>query len=347
MDIDLSPPYYTPGAPAPPICTRIGRYIIYSNLLPEPTRFSYVYLCYDTIDKRKKVIKFIKLYEKKKERIKNEIEVMRCCNHKNIIQIQDFFRLDVYMCVVLPYAPHRSLWTFLQNYYSDGIPEDIAKNLFSQMLEAVNYLHHLSIWHRDIKPENFLIFASPPNSTVSEDPYDIINSQNITDEENDLYCLNFDINSIIVVLCDFGLSTFSQSDEKSDEFVGTFEYMAPELIKNNYYNKSIDIWALGITLYRMLTNKSPYPSTSNSYTNFMRKAEKGEINKRNLKYSKITVDATNLIDEMCQFDPEKRYTAEKALSHPWVKIHHVKSEKESEIGKAIGITSEYQFSPLF
>ena len=91
-------------------------------------------------------------------------------------------------------------------------------------------MHKNDYIHRDIKPENILLF------------------------ENNL-----------VKLCDFGWCVKLTLAQRTT-FCGTFEYMAPEMIKKNLYGKEIDIWALGILLYEMIHGHSPFRPRKSSFT---------------------------------------------------------------------------------
>lgn len=409
-EMDLGPPYFTPDTPPPPICQKIGRYIIHSSLIPRSLPYSYIYLCYDPIDNKKKVIKFIKLFENRIEMIKNEIEVMRAVHHPNIIKIQDFFRYDAYMCVIIPYAPHRSVLTFLKNYYPGGFPETMAKKIINQMLKAVQCLHGMGIWHRDIKLENFLIFESSPDSSydiyntnffdnsnscdshvennsndfddnfnnnsqnTNNNSFNHNNDNNENDNNNNNNHSNFtknieisdktsfnnsddsdsidnlnciDFNRISIVLTDFGFARFFMPDEKSTDFVGTYRYMAPEIVNNQEYDKSVDIWALGVTFYEILTGQSPFPSTENTFSKFLKKIMKGELNKRLLKSKRISKEAQNLIENMCKFNPSDRFTASRAIMHEWIQSQFSKVSAVNEVESIIwfGINEVDQFNP--
>ena len=92
------------------------------------------------------------------------------------------------------------------------------------MVLALEYLHNQGVVYRDFKPENILI-------------------------DRDGY----------IRLTDFGLSKIGMNEDgRTKTFCGTLEYMAPEMIKNDNYNNSVDWFAFGLVLYEMLTGKSPF-----------------------------------------------------------------------------------------
>jgi len=98
-----------------------------------------------------------------------------------------------------------------------------AFNFFIQTAAAVHFLHINDFVHRDLKPENLLL-----------------------DENN------------MIKLCDFGWCVQIAEDGPRKTFCGTYEYMAPEVINEIPYDKTIDVWSLGILLYELLHGYSPF-----------------------------------------------------------------------------------------
>ena len=108
---------------------------------------------------------------------------------------------------------------------SNGMDEKTAFKYFISAASAINFLHENNLVHRDLKPENLLL-----------------------DENGE------------VRLCDFGWCVKCDDGARST-FCGTFEYMAPEIINENCYDKSIDVWSLGVLLYELLHGYSPFRAT--------------------------------------------------------------------------------------
>jgi serine/threonine protein kinase len=109
------------------------------------------------------------------------------------------------------------------------LPEKESFKYFIQVTAAVQFLHSIGLAHRDIKPENILL-----------------------DEDRN------------VKLCDFGWCVDVSKGERMT-FCGTYEYMAPEIVDEKYYDYSIDVWSLGVLLYEMIHGFSPFrPNKKNS-----------------------------------------------------------------------------------
>ena len=238
----LTNQYWTRRSPRPQVGEIYGSYRI-EELIVE-TKFSMLYssTCLNTGSK--KAMKFIKCIKGKEERIKNEVEIMKRVDHPNLLKLEYSERKDPYMIIVTNYAQSQDLYRFINSNYPSGMPSDVALYTMKQMIDAVSYLHNLGIWHRDIKPQNFLVFNND-----NERPH--------------------------IVLADFGLAKQYKPNETDDSIVGTKQYMAPELINNSRYTKSVDIWALGITFFFMMTNQEAFQtSSSDSHTRENEKIEK-------------------------------------------------------------------------
>ena len=290
-------PFYGRNTNKPSEGSTINGYYIES--LIATTNCSFVYLGKSTSSNEKKVLKFVKYTRGNVERIEREVEIMRMVNNSNIIKLEDSFRYEAYMIIVTPYAPYNDLDLFLKKNYPNGVPEKIARIIFQQMIEAVNYLHELSICHRDIKLENFLVFGS-------------------------------DIESPHIVLSDFGFSIELQEDEQLEEFCGTPEYMAPEIYNFDGYDEKVDIYSLGISLYKLLTATLPFTLPKNFPPQQMSQILQGEIDLSNLKNQNISKEAISLVRKMCSTDTMKRIGAKAALSSNWFSSKPKKTKKRRQ-----------------
>ncbi|HQU42044.1 MAG TPA: serine/threonine-protein kinase [Pirellulales bacterium] len=155
--------------------------------------------------------------------------VTQCLNlkHPNLLSLFDVKQDETGdSWVVMEYVAGDSLEAVLERH-PDGLPRQEVLAWFYGIAAGVTYLHDHGIVHRDLKPGN--IFS---------------------DEG-------------IVKIGDYGLSKFISASRRSGqtESVGTVHYMAPE-IGNGRYGKEIDIYALGIILYEMLTGHVPFEGES-------------------------------------------------------------------------------------
>ncbi|KAK7408171.1 Serine/threonine-protein kinase [Neonectria punicea] len=114
---------------------------------------------------------------------------------------------------------------------------DRARLYTAELLCALECLHGFNVIYRDLKPENILL-----------------------DYQGH------------IALCDFGLCKLEMKDEdRTDTFCGTPEYLAPEILLGQGYNKAVDWWTLGVLLYEMLTGLPPFydESTKEMYSKIL------------------------------------------------------------------------------
>lgn len=162
-----------------------------------------------------KIIKKDKLNNKDNlEALKREIIIHSKLNHAHIIQMKDYYEDQKYVYIVLDLATKGNQYNYLQK--KQLLEEREAFIYFFQTLLGLDYLHKKGIIHRDLKPENLL----------------------------------FDDNANIRI-CDFGWSVNNEQSDGQKTFCGTQSYMAPELLRHEWYDKEVDVWALGILLYEM------------------------------------------------------------------------------------------------
>jgi serine/threonine protein kinase len=144
-----------------------------------------------------KIVKKRDLNIKDQELLKREIEVLKICQHPNIIKLEDIFENQDYLYIVMEYLAGGDFFSYLEKR-KFRVTEDNAKRIMHQISTALYYLHSFGIVHRDLKPENILMVKAEENSDVK--------------------------------IVDFGLSkTFGPGDTCKEPF-GTLCYVAPEIL---------------------------------------------------------------------------------------------------------------------
>lgn len=118
-------------------------------------------------------------------------------------------------------------------------------------------------------------------------------------------------------LCDFGFARIIGEKRLRRSIVGTPAYLAPEVLRNKGYNRTLDMWSVGVIIYVSLSGTFPFN-------------DENEINERTQSASTflfppdpwedISPEAKDLIANLLQVKPKKRLTVEKALSHPWLDV---------------------------
>jgi serine/threonine protein kinase len=157
-----------------------------------------------------------------KDKLHNEIEILRMLKHGNVIRLYETFKAKNLLIIVLELCSGGDLLDYIKKRKT--IAEPVAKVAFKQILKAVGYCHSKGIAHRDIKLENILI-----------------------NEEGD------------IKLCDFGVSKRFAKGELLNERCGTPVYIPPEMFLETPYDGTLsDVWSLGIALYVMLYGSFPF-----------------------------------------------------------------------------------------
>ena len=252
-----------------------------------------LYLAKNKIDNKEYAIKYV---SKKKMKsvgvdfsiIKREIDIHIRITHPRIIKLLSFLEDRYNFYLALEYAPKGTLYQLIQ--HKKGMCESEAFYYFIQVASAIHFLHINGYAHRDIKPENILLDANGG-----------------------------------IKLCDFGWCVNVAKGERTT-FCGTYEYMAPEMINDEYYDMGIDIWSLGVLLYEMIHGYSPF--RANRFTKDAKKAQvEIFINIKNNNYTinkNISYECIDLIDKLLTTDTTKRIKIQELFMHPWV----VNKEKE-------------------
>lgn len=98
---------------------------------------------------------------------------------------------------------------------------------------------------------------------------------------------------------------------------GTVGYTAPEIVKDERYSKSVDMWALGCVLYTLLCGFPPFYDESIQV--LTEKVARGQYTFLSPWWDDISKSAQDLVSHLLTVDPEKRYTIQQFLAHPWIR----------------------------
>ncbi|CAD8135671.1 unnamed protein product [Paramecium pentaurelia] len=258
---------------------------IYTNIkvLGKGT-FAKVFLGHKIINKSKFAVKTFQksaLIDKKntqRQGLINEINILRSCDHPNIIKLYEIYESEDYIYLVMELLQGGELFDIILET-PFFLESKIALIMF-KIFDALEYLHTKNIMHRDIKLENILL------KDKSE---------------------NFDLK-----IADFGLASYTES-ELLIKRCGTPGYVAPEILDDQKYNEKVDVFSAGIILYILLTGQAPF--YGNSLDDVIEKNRVCQINFQGLK---ISQDAQDLLYKTLEPNPKNRISSLEALSHPFI-----------------------------
>jgi len=216
----------------------------------------------------------------KRRELQNETVMFLSMDHPHVATLVDVYEQKDQLLMVMEFLEGGEL---LDRIHTDkSFTEDIAANLTSQMLLAINYLHGTKIVHRDIKCENFMF------DSVCQDHLKLI---------------------------DFGFSRYWNGNRKMQLTCGTLPYCSPEVIDKHYTDKC-DLWSLGVVVFMLLMGHVPFSGKSAKMVSAIKQ---GRFEMKADRWSKLSSQAQDFIMRLLKINPDERLSASEALSHQWIK----------------------------
>ena len=229
--------------------------------------------------------------------IQNEIDILKICQHPNIVKLYDVIEDDEKMHIIMELIEGPDLFCHLEKKNFD-INELEANKIVHQLSSALFYLNIFGIVHRDIKPENILLTSKSQN-------YDI-------------------------KLIDFGLGIILGPKEKSEQPFGTVSYVSPEVLCGNEYDKSVDIWCVGILSYLLLVGRLPFDNVDDDENEIARQTINDPPPFTEEKWNKVSIEAKDFVNKCLQKDPLVRINITEILEHDWLKKYISEEQKNKE-----------------
>ncbi|KAM1019680.1 hypothetical protein ACFX2J_040879 [Malus domestica] len=212
--------------------------------------------------------------ENKTAYVKLERIVLDQLDHPGIVRLFFTFQDSFSLYMALESCEGGEL--FDQITRKGRLSEDEARFYAAEVVDALEYIHSMGLIHRDIKPENLLL--------TSEGNIKIADFGSVKPMQD----------SRITVLPN------AASDDKACTFVGTAAYVPPEVLNSSPATFGNDLWALGCTLYQMLSGTSPFKDAS-EWLIFQR------IIARDIRFPNyFSEEAKDLIDRLLDLDPSRR-----------------------------------------
>ncbi|KAI1324799.1 CAMK/CAMK1 protein kinase [Xylariaceae sp. FL0255] len=245
--------------------------------------------------------------------ILKEVQIMRQLDHPNIIKLVDFTESRQYYYIILELAPGGEL--FHQIVRLTYFSEELSRHVIVQVAKALEYLHEdMGVVHRDIKPENILFRPIPFVPSREPKPKQPGDEDKVDEGE---FIKGVGAGGIgEIKIADFGLSKIVW-DKETMTPCGTVGYTAPEIVKDERYSKSVDMWAMGCVLYTLLCGFPPFYDESIEV--LTEKVAKGQYTFLSPWWDDISKSAQDLISHLLTVDPDKRYTIKEFLNHPWIR----------------------------
>ena len=219
------------------------------------------------------------------ELAKVEIDILKISQHPNIIKLYDIYENENYIYIIMEYCSGGDLLSYFE-YYEYQLKETKVCEIIHKLSMAIYFLHSYGIVHRDLKPENILMTDLTPEADIR--------------------------------LLDFGLSKIIGNEEKCTEPYGTLSFVAPEVLQGKPYDKSVDLWSIGIITFLLLCGYLPFDD-KHSEREIARQTIQDPVPFENKIWSKYSPEARTFVEGLLQKKPEKRYSIKELLEHPWIK----------------------------
>ncbi|KAM7262718.1 hypothetical protein ACFE04_000401 [Oxalis oulophora] len=291
---------------------------------------------------------------KKTPRAQMEREILRILDHPFLPTLYTQFVSDNLSCLVMEYCPGGDLHVLRQRQPGRCFSEPAARFYVAEVLLALEYLHMLGIIYRDLKPENILVredghimltdfdlslrcSVSPQLLKSTMDPVRI--SGPCTESSCiEPLCIQPACQQVPCFSPRFLPAAAKAKKEKADQaaflrslpqlvaeptdarsnsFVGTHEYLAPEIIKGEGHGAAVDWWTFGIFLYELMYGRTPFKGVENDET-------LANVVLHSLKFPDsplVSFQARDLIRSLLVKDPDGRLGSEKGAAeikqHPF------------------------------
>lgn len=221
------------------------------------------------------------------DHIHREIQLLSSIDHSGIMKMVDCYEDADYVHIVTErYTGGELFDKIVDNTTGNGcLPEDQAIKIIKSLLEAVQYLHSKDIVHRDIKPENVLFESDEDGSPIK--------------------------------LIDFGLSRIhGLNDSDMTNQVGTAYYMSPGILQGKY-DRSCDLWAVGIVAYILLCGYPPF--NGDAEYDVHNSVRKGHLVFERNVWGTLSDASRDFVSKLLCMDSSMIPSAPEALQHPWVR----------------------------
>ncbi|XP_056021624.1 serine/threonine-protein kinase D1-like isoform X4 [Ostrea edulis] len=228
-----------------------------------------------------KVIDKLRFPTKQEAQLKNEVSILQNLHHPGVVNLEKMFETPERIFVVMEKQKGDMLEMILSSL-KGRLSERVTKFLISQILMALKHLHSKHIVHCDLKPENVLLSSETAFPQVK--------------------------------LCDFGFARIIGEKSFRRSVVGTPAYLAPEVLKSKGYNRSLDMWSVGVVIYVSLSGTFPF----NEDEEISDQIQNASFMYPATPWKEISQEAIDLISNLLQVKMRKRFTVDKSLSHLWL-----------------------------
>jgi len=211
-------------------------------------------------------------------RIRREINLLTALHHTNIVGLFETVETSHDIVLIMEYVPGLDLFERIVGHPNKRYEEEEGRDIFRQLVAALEYCHRHRVIHRDLKPENVMVS-----------------------------------NEGVVKLIDFGFANMYHPRGYLETNCGSPLYAAPEIVQGiRYVGPEVDVWSLGVILFAILTGTLPFED--DQLKGLYAKICAGHYTLPEY----VHVGARDLIRGMLEVDPSRRMPITQVARHPWV-----------------------------
>ncbi|XP_062842907.1 MAP kinase-activated protein kinase 2 [Trichomycterus rosablanca] len=212
-----------------------------------------------------------------------------CLHIVRIIDVyENLYKGNKCLLIVMECMEGGELFSRIQDRGDQAFTEREASDIMKSIGEAIQFLHAMNIAHRDVKPEN-LIYSSKLSCPVLK-------------------------------LTDFGFAKETTTHNSLATPCYTPYYVAPEVLGPEKYDKSCDMWSLGVIMYILLCGYPPFYSNHGLAISpgMKKRIRMGQYEFPNPEWSEVSEEAKQLIRALLKTEPTQRMTITEFMNHPWI-----------------------------
>jgi calcium/calmodulin-dependent protein kinase I len=228
-----------------------------------------------------KIIDKAHLKAKDLEAVGTEIRILKSVDHPNVLKLYEHYDDAFNVCLVLELCDGGELFDRIskREYYT----ESDARQVLLSVGSALKHCHDRKIVHRDLKPENILLLNEADDAPIK--------------------------------IADFGFAKVIEEDALTST-LGTPNYVAPEILERRPYDAAVDMWSYGVITYILLSGFPPFFGDTNP--EIYKKVRKCDYQFEAPYWDNVSPEAKDLISNLLVLNPQKRFTIDQVLSHPWM-----------------------------
>ncbi|EME28772.1 Serine/threonine-protein kinase nrc-2 [Galdieria sulphuraria] len=262
------------------------------------------------------------IVKNKVKRVLTEREILATVNHPFIVTMYASFQTEKRLYFITEYCAGGEFFAVLQRQPKKRLKEEAAKFYAAEVLLALEYLHHMGFIYRDLKPENILMRGDGHLALTDFDlskqaqavsPRVVSHQMSLLEKiRNNFQGKNVDPSQKLDIVDSEPVLSYA-----TNSFVGTEEYVAPEVVRGVGHSSSVDWWTLGILIYEMIFGSTPFKGSFSDETF-------SNIIANGVKFPEdvvVSPECKSLIKKLLKRDPERRLGHENGASdikrHPW------------------------------